>query len=78
MLSNDPDRPPARYEDVKPGDRYALTYIPGRGTELSLNGLRKGVISGADFGRAYYRIWLGEHPIDASLRDQLLSCGSRT
>jgi hypothetical protein len=26
------------YEDVQPGDRYSLTYIPGRGTELALNG----------------------------------------
>jgi hypothetical protein len=28
----------AAYRDIKPGDRYALTYQPGKGTELSLNG----------------------------------------
>jgi hypothetical protein len=28
----------AIYRDVKPGDRYALTYVPGEGTMLSLNG----------------------------------------
>ncbi len=66
----------ALYEDVKPGDRYALTYVPGRGTELSLNGVSKGVVPGAEFARAYFRIWLGNDPIDESLRDQLLSCGS--
>ena len=64
----------ALYEDVKPGDRYALTYVPGFGTELALNGQRKGVIPGADFAAAYFRIWLGERPVDTALRDQLLEC----
>lgn len=67
----------ALYENVKPGDRYALTYIPGVGTELSLNDRRKGVIAGADFANAYFRIWLGEQPIDASFRNQLLACDKR-
>jgi len=62
------------YEDVKPGDRYALTYIPGRGTELALNGVVKGVIEGADFANAYFSIWLGDDPMDRSLKKQLLSC----
>jgi len=64
----------ALYRDVKPGDRYALTYIPGVGTEVALNGDRIGVIEGADFGAAYFRIWLGDNPIDARFRDQLLGC----
>src|SRR5512143_1654330 len=68
------DRINALYENVKPGDRYALTYIPGVGTELSLNEQRKGVIPGADFANAYFRIWLGEQPIDTSFRDRLLAC----
>jgi hypothetical protein len=67
----------AWYRDVRPGDRYALTYIPGVGTELALNGNRLGVIDGADFAAAYFRIWLGDHPIDTRLRDQLLGCPSR-
>jgi len=64
----------ALYESVKPGDRYALTYVPGVGTELALNGHRKGIIPGADFAAAYFRIWLGERPVDTALRDQLLEC----
>lgn len=62
------------YEDVKPGDRYSLTYVPGKGTELALNGKPKGVIEGADFAAAYFAIWLGRRPIDESLRAQLLHC----
>lgn len=64
----------ALYENVKPGDRYALTYVPGFGTELALNGRSKGIIAGADFAAAYFRIWLGDQPIDTTLRDQLLRC----
>ena len=64
----------ALYETVNPGDRYALTYLPGLGTELALNGRRKGIIPGADFAAAYFRIWLGAQPIDPALRDQLLAC----
>ena len=66
------DRINALYEDIKPGDRYALTYIPGIGTELSLNGEAKGIISGRDFARAMFSIWLGEKPIDLGLKRQLL------
>ena len=71
------DRINALYRDVKPGDRYSLTYVPGVGTELALNGSPLGVIDGADFGSAYFRIWLGDHPIDARLRDQLRDCPRR-
>lgn len=61
------------YEDVKPGDRYALTYVPGLGTELALNGVPKGVIEGEDFAAAYFAIWLGPKPISPSLKTQMLA-----
>jgi hypothetical protein len=64
----------ALYQDVKPGDRYSLTYVPGVGTELALNGHPKGTIKGADFAEALFAIWLGPKPLDASLKSQLLSC----
>lgn len=60
------------YEDVQPGDRYALTYIPGRGTELALNGEPKGVIEGADFAAAVFSIWLGPKPLNESFKKQIL------
>jgi chalcone isomerase-like protein len=66
------DRLNALYENVKPGDRYSLTYIPGVGTELAFNGKPKGIIEGADFAAAYFAIWLGAKPIDGSLKAQLL------
>jgi hypothetical protein len=61
------------YEDVSPGDRYSLTYLPGTGTRLARNGRILGTIPGADFARAYFSIWLGDDPIDLAFRDQLLA-----
>ena len=60
------------YEDVRPGDRYSLTYIPGRGTELALNGKTKGIIEGADFASALFAMWLGEFPMNKPFKEQLL------
>jgi hypothetical protein len=62
------------YRDVEPDDRYSLTYVPGIGTELALNGSPLGTIEGSDFAASYFRVWLGEDPIDKRLRDQLLGC----
>ncbi len=66
------DRINSTYKDVKPGDRYALTYLPGRGTELALNGIPLIVIEGADFAAAYFGIWLGRESIDDKLKRDLL------
>ena len=63
------------YQDVQPGDRYSLTYIPGRGTELALNGEPIGVIEGAEFAQAVFSIWLGANPINDSFKKQILGSG---
>ena len=60
------------YRDVEPGDRYALTYIPGTGTRLTYNTDPLGTISGAAFARAVFSIWIGDNPIDIGFRDRLL------
>ncbi len=62
----------ALYENVKAGDRYSLTYVPGIGTELALNGKKKGLVPGAEFASAYFSIWLGKKPMDVAMRDTLL------
>ena len=65
----------AAYRDVKPGDRYALTYVPDQGTELSYNGQPLITIQGADFAAAYFGIWLGKDPIDKDMRSRLIKGG---
>jgi hypothetical protein len=66
------ERHNALYQDVRPGDRYCLTYIPGQGTELTLNGEPKGVIEGAEFAAALFSIWLGSDPVSRSFKSALL------
>ena len=61
------------YVDVSPGDRYALTYVPGVGTELALNGETVGVVPGAEFAENYFSIWLGEKPLSVRFKRQLLA-----
>ncbi len=61
------------YRDVTKGDRYTLTYIPGKGTELALNGEVLGRIGGYEFAAIYYRIWLGENPVDDDFKSMLLN-----
>jgi hypothetical protein len=62
----------AWYPDPKRGDRCALTYVPGVGTELRFNDKVLGVVPGADFQQAYFQIWLGTKPASAPLRRALL------
>ena len=66
-----------RYQTVSPGDRYALTWVPGRGTELALNSRTLATIGGEDFARAYFDLWLGETPMDEKLRNALLARSER-
>lgn len=60
------------YKGVVPGDEYALTYIPGIGTELALNGTPLGIVKGEEFQKAYFGIWLSENSIKESLTKQIL------
>jgi len=64
------------FRDIKPGDRYSLTYRPEIGTELRHNGELLGAAPGADFAVAYLGIWLGPQPINESFRDHLLKGNS--
>jgi hypothetical protein len=63
----------ALFVDVRPGDRYALTYLPDVGTEVSLNGRPLGTVAGADFAAALFAIWLGPQPLDERLKQALLA-----
>lgn len=66
------------YREVKPNDQYALTYLPGQGTELALNGTPLGAVEGFDFALAMFEIWLGANPISTAFRDQILAPRTKT
>jgi hypothetical protein len=67
----------ALYLNVKPGDRYIATYIPGKGTELALNGKPLGLVPGSDFSKAYFEIWLGDNPLNEDFRNALLGLNEK-
>ena len=60
------------YTDVKEGDKYAMTYLPGKGTKFTLNGKETVVIEGGDFQKAYFGIWLSRHSVDEDFTKKLL------
>ena len=57
---------------ARAGDIFFLDYTPGSGTRVVVNGETKGTIAGEEFHRALLRIWLGEQPVDASLKKAML------
>jgi len=63
----------ALYKTVKPGDRYALTYVPGVGTELALNGKPLGTVPGAEFSAGVFSIWFGDEEVDSDFKEALLA-----
>ena len=58
---------------LKKGDVLFLDWIPGAGTVSSLNGKQMGeTIPDAAFYNAVLRLWLGNKPVDSSLKPLLL------
>jgi len=68
QISDRVDQINEAYRTVLDGDRSSLTYQPGVGSTLAINGSPAVTIEGADFARLYFKIWLGEQPISSSLR----------
>jgi hypothetical protein len=58
--------------DLLKGEQVVLTYLPGQGTEVTVQGKPRGVIEGADFMRALWSVWLGEKPADGGLKKGML------
>ena len=57
---------------ARAGDTFFLDYTPGNGTRVIVNGETKGTVAGDEFNRALLRIWLGEQPVDSSLKKAML------
>jgi hypothetical protein len=58
--------------DVVEGDQIVMTYVPGKGTSVSVKGTEKGVIEGKDFADALFAVWLGNNPVQEDLKKALL------
>jgi hypothetical protein len=63
----------ASVDGLKKGDVLHLDWIPGTGTQAELNGKKLGEpIPDINFYNAILRIWLGDKPVDRSLKPALL------
>jgi hypothetical protein len=57
---------------IKKGDVMHMAWIPGTGTVCELNGKRIGdAVPDLNFYHAVLRIWLGDRPVDPSLKPAL-------
>lgn len=54
------------------GDIYDITYLPGTGIQVTINGQLMGTVTNPTFRSAVFSIWLGTKTALPKLRDQLL------
>jgi len=59
-------------EEAKENDVYDISWLPGKGVEVSFNDNLQGVLSGLDFKKALFAIWLGKKPVDDDLKEGML------
>lgn len=59
-------------KEVKPGDTVMLDFLPGSGTQITVNGSARGTIAGAEFNRALMKVWLGDKPVQDDLKKAML------
>jgi hypothetical protein len=58
---------------LAPGARVGIDYLPGVGTQIVVDDrIRGGPIAGKALNDAVMKVWIGERPLDASLKQALL------
>ena len=48
--------------DVKKGEQFVFTYVPGTGTTVEVKGETKGTLAGKAFADALFACWIGAKP----------------
>ena len=60
-------------ESLKKGDVLHIDWIPGSGTQSELNGKKIGeAVPDVNYYNAVLKIWIGDKPVDSSLKPALL------
>jgi hypothetical protein len=49
-------------EDIKKGEQFVFSYLPGEGTRVQVKGAAKGTIEGKAFADALFKAWIGPKP----------------
>jgi hypothetical protein len=58
--------------DMKKGQQMVYTYVPGKGTEVEIEGEVKGTIEGKEFADALFACWIGPKPPGEAFKKGLL------
>jgi len=58
--------------DMKVGQKLTFTRLPATGVQVSVDGANKGTITGDDFSKALFTIWLGPKPPNSEIKTGLL------
>src|SRR5215468_2631388 len=66
------DKLSAMFPDVAEGDEIALSWIPDKGTLVTVRGTERGTIEGRDFADALFAVWIGPNPVQDDLKKALL------
>ena len=61
-----------KYTDVHKGDKITIVYTPQVGLRLAINQEDKGIVAGDDIAKAFFAIWVGDHPVDSGIKVALL------
>jgi hypothetical protein len=59
-------------DPITKGNMFEIVYVPGTGTTVSKNGVRKATIAGLPFKKAMLGIWLGNEPAQKDLKEAML------
>jgi len=62
----------ALFRTMRKGEVIRICYLPGTGTEVRINGERRGDVEGESFFHALLGIWLGAHPVSNDLKQGML------
>ena len=59
-------------DEINDGDIFDIAYIKGTGVVVYKNGTKKGTITGLEFKKALFGIWLSDKPADKKLKNGML------
>ncbi len=66
------DKLAAMIPDVEEGDEIVMTWVPDKGTKVTVRGTDRGLIEGRDFADALLAVWVGPVPVQEDLKKALL------
>jgi hypothetical protein len=59
-------------DGITKDDKFDLVYIPNKGIHAYKNGKLKDIITGLDFKRALFGIWISDKPVQDDLKNAMM------